>query len=283
MTEDPEDLIDTASSGACRTAIGPRTLRADALAGLTATPKTLPPKWFYDERGSELFEKITELPEYYPTRAERSILAAVGPRDRRASPARRRWWSSAPARRRRPGCCSTPARPRHAAQLRAGGRQRVGADRPPATRWLREYPGLPVQRGRSRTSRQSLGLPSPTATAGGRGWSPSSARTIGNMVPARAGRVPGPGPAQLRAGRRVAARHRPGQGPGGARRGLRRLGRGDRRVQQERARRAQRRARRGLRPGRVRPRRGLGRRARVDRDAAALDGRPDRAGAGTSG
>jgi L-histidine N-alpha-methyltransferase len=54
-------------------------LRADARAGLTATPKTLPPKWFYDERGSELFEKITLLPEYYPTRAERSILAAVAP------------------------------------------------------------------------------------------------------------------------------------------------------------------------------------------------------------
>lgn len=51
-------------------------LRADALAGLTTTPKTLPPKWFYDERGSELFDKITLLDEYYPTRAEREILAA---------------------------------------------------------------------------------------------------------------------------------------------------------------------------------------------------------------
>jgi dimethylhistidine N-methyltransferase/ergothioneine biosynthesis protein EgtC len=49
-------------------------LRADVLAGLTATPKSLPPKWFYDERGSELFDKITLLDEYYPTRAERSIL-----------------------------------------------------------------------------------------------------------------------------------------------------------------------------------------------------------------
>jgi L-histidine Nalpha-methyltransferase len=49
-------------------------LRADARAGLTATPKSLPPKWFYDANGSALFEKITELPEYYPTRAERSIL-----------------------------------------------------------------------------------------------------------------------------------------------------------------------------------------------------------------
>ncbi|MGW7418514.1 L-histidine N(alpha)-methyltransferase [Streptomyces sp. NPDC054813] len=57
----PEDATDAA-------------LRADVLNGLTATPKTLPPKWFYDARGSELFEQITELPEYYPTRAEREIL-----------------------------------------------------------------------------------------------------------------------------------------------------------------------------------------------------------------
>jgi L-histidine N-alpha-methyltransferase len=49
-------------------------LRADVRQGLTATPKTLPPKWFYDAHGSELFERITELPEYYPTRAEREIL-----------------------------------------------------------------------------------------------------------------------------------------------------------------------------------------------------------------
>jgi L-histidine N-alpha-methyltransferase len=54
-------------------------LRADALAGLTAAPKTLPPKWFYDAQGSELFEKITELPEYYPTRAERAILRTAAP------------------------------------------------------------------------------------------------------------------------------------------------------------------------------------------------------------
>ncbi|WP_033319076.1 L-histidine N(alpha)-methyltransferase [Streptomyces yerevanensis] len=51
-------------------------LRADVLHGLNRTPKTLPPKWFYDAHGSELFEKITELPEYYPTRAEREILVA---------------------------------------------------------------------------------------------------------------------------------------------------------------------------------------------------------------
>ncbi len=51
-------------------------LRADARAGLTASPKQLPPKWFYDARGSELFEEITRLPVYYPTRAERAVLAA---------------------------------------------------------------------------------------------------------------------------------------------------------------------------------------------------------------
>jgi L-histidine N-alpha-methyltransferase len=49
-------------------------LRADVRAGLTTIPKQLPPKWFYDARGSELFEQITELPEYYPTRTERALL-----------------------------------------------------------------------------------------------------------------------------------------------------------------------------------------------------------------
>ncbi len=49
-------------------------LRADVGHGLTRMPKELPPKWFYDERGSALFEQITRLPEYYPTRAEREIL-----------------------------------------------------------------------------------------------------------------------------------------------------------------------------------------------------------------
>ena len=49
-------------------------LRHDVHAGLTATPKSLPPKYFYDARGSDLFDEITRLPEYYPTRAETEIL-----------------------------------------------------------------------------------------------------------------------------------------------------------------------------------------------------------------
>ncbi|MGI9659667.1 MAG: L-histidine N(alpha)-methyltransferase [Gaiellaceae bacterium] len=49
-------------------------LRHDVVAGLQTTPKRLPPKWFYDDRGSELFDAITRLPEYYLTRREREIL-----------------------------------------------------------------------------------------------------------------------------------------------------------------------------------------------------------------
>jgi L-histidine N-alpha-methyltransferase len=52
-------------------------MEEEVRAGLTASPKELPPKYFYDERGSWLFEKITELPEYYLTRAERSLLKDV--------------------------------------------------------------------------------------------------------------------------------------------------------------------------------------------------------------
>ncbi|MGB3404110.1 MAG: L-histidine N(alpha)-methyltransferase [Microcoleaceae cyanobacterium] len=48
--------------------------RHTLIEGLTQTPKTLPPKYFYDDRGSILFEQICELPEYYPTRTEASIL-----------------------------------------------------------------------------------------------------------------------------------------------------------------------------------------------------------------
>jgi L-histidine N-alpha-methyltransferase len=47
----------------------------DVRVGLSASPKELSPKYFYDERGSQLFEQITELPEYYPTRREREVLA----------------------------------------------------------------------------------------------------------------------------------------------------------------------------------------------------------------
>lgn len=53
------------------------TLAEDVEAGLSARPKALSPKYFYDERGSRLFEEITRLPEYYPARAEQEILDRV--------------------------------------------------------------------------------------------------------------------------------------------------------------------------------------------------------------
>src|SRR2546425_11696380 len=51
-------------------------LRNDVRRALTSTPKELPPKWFYDDRGSMLFDEITRIPEYYPARREREMLQA---------------------------------------------------------------------------------------------------------------------------------------------------------------------------------------------------------------
>lgn len=51
-------------------------IRRDVRDGLQKSPKSLPPKWFYDSAGSDLFDQITRLPEYYPTRAEAAILRA---------------------------------------------------------------------------------------------------------------------------------------------------------------------------------------------------------------
>ncbi|MEO6263770.1 MAG: L-histidine N(alpha)-methyltransferase [Luteimonas sp.] len=65
----------------------PDDIEGDALAGLSRTPKRLSSKYFYDARGSQLFEDITRQPEYYPTRVEQALLdarmdaiaAAIGP------------------------------------------------------------------------------------------------------------------------------------------------------------------------------------------------------------
>ena len=53
--------------------------RADVLSGLGGQPRAIPARWFYDRRGSELFEAITDLPEYYPTRTETALLMQIGP------------------------------------------------------------------------------------------------------------------------------------------------------------------------------------------------------------
>ena len=51
-----------------------KAFRAEVLDGLAQVPKAIPSRWFYDDEGSRLFEEITRLPEYYPTRAETEIL-----------------------------------------------------------------------------------------------------------------------------------------------------------------------------------------------------------------
>jgi dimethylhistidine N-methyltransferase len=53
--------------------------RADVLNGLLARPRAIPARWFYDHRGSQLFEEITQLPEYYPTRTETALLERICP------------------------------------------------------------------------------------------------------------------------------------------------------------------------------------------------------------
>ena len=68
MFEMPDIVHDTAAQR--------EAFRDDVLAGLARHPKTLPSRWLYDDAGSELFERITRLPEYYPTRTETAILRA---------------------------------------------------------------------------------------------------------------------------------------------------------------------------------------------------------------
>src|SRR3982074_3278306 len=78
----------------------------DVIEGLTARPKRLPPKYFYDETGARLFEAITELPEYYPTRCELAILRERAPDIARASGA---GWGGARSRKVRMLLAAAPA------------------------------------------------------------------------------------------------------------------------------------------------------------------------------
>jgi len=83
-------------------------LGADVRAGLGASPKWLSPKWLYDDVGCALFERITTLAEYYPTRRERAILWPTAQRSPAAA-GPTRWSSSAPAAPTRRACSSRPA------------------------------------------------------------------------------------------------------------------------------------------------------------------------------
>ena len=65
-----------ASPSAARTAAADPAFREDVLAGLSGPIRAIPARWLYDRRGSELFEEITRLPEYYPTRLDTALLEA---------------------------------------------------------------------------------------------------------------------------------------------------------------------------------------------------------------
>ena len=68
-------------------------LAADVLAGFSRAQKSIPPKYFYDAEGSRLFDAITELPEYYPTRTEIAILRRNRSEERRVGKECRSRWS----------------------------------------------------------------------------------------------------------------------------------------------------------------------------------------------
>ena len=191
-------------------------LADDARRGLTATPKDLPPKWFYDDRGSQLFDEITRLDEYYPTRAERAILAERG-RDRRGE--RRRH-----AHRARLGhvgedprlLLDALARAGTAPTLRAVRRERDDAARRRRARSPRSIRGSTCTRSSATSSATSTG---------------SRRRPPARRVPRRHDRQPAAGdPRRVprrdrrgpRARRLVPPRHRPREGRRPAGRGLRR-------------------------------------------------------------
>ena len=244
------------------------------LDGLTRPFKELPPKHFYDARGSELFDAICELPEYYPTRTERSILDATAPR--RSSP--------------RTGAGEL-------VELGSGSaRQDARAARRDAPRpgTLERYVPVDVSETALRDERGAARRASTRACAS-TAWSATSSATSAACPTPEAGRLmcflggtignfpPGsraPLPARRSAEQLGDDGHLllgvgPRQGPARDRGRLRRRGRRHRRVQPQRPARHQPRAGRRLRPRRVRPRRVLRPAARVDRDAPARARAPD--------
>ena len=184
-------------------------MAADVRAGLTRPFKELSPRYFYDERGSQLFEEITELPEYYPTRCEREILESRvggdlrgGERARDADRARLRLGCA------RPGCCSTrcatPAawRPtaRSTSPRRSPGTPPSGS--PPSTTDV-AVRGL-VCDFELDLERIPVAAPRVIALLGG---------TIGNFEPQQRAGLPAPDRQPARPRGPLPARHRPGQGP----------------------------------------------------------------------
>ena len=247
-------------------------LRRDVLDGLQQTPKSLPPKWFYDSVGSDLFDQITRLPEYYPTRAEARDPARAVSRDRRGQRGRHPGRTGQRHVGEDPACCSTRCATADRCAVRAVRRRRQhpvdGRDSASSS----EYPGVEIDAVCGDFEEHLAEIP-----AGGRRLFVFLGSTIGNLTPGPRAEFLPTLAARAAAGGQPAAGHRSGQGhrPAGAR--LRRRRRGDGAVQPQRAGGDQPGTRRRLRPRRLRARGPLERRRGTHRDVAA--GQPRAAGA----
>ena len=140
-------------------------LRRDLVAGLRARPRSVSPKYFYDAAGSRLFDRICELPEYYPTRTETgasstATRAEIARADRAAAP---RSSSSAPASLRKVRLLLDALRRAARATCRSTSRASTCAAR--RARCARDYPGLAVHAAGGRLHAAALPLPARAARA----------------------------------------------------------------------------------------------------------------------
>ncbi len=186
----------------------------DVMTGLTAKPKWLPPKYFYDEKGAQLFDDITLLPEYYPTRAELAILREHAGDIARFVPAGAALiefgsGSSVKAR------ILLAAAPTIAAYVPVDISPEMLAQE--ADKVRRDFPNLvvlPVEADFTKPFR----LPPSLAETPRIGFFPGS--TIGNFEPHEASSFHAARAADPRARRHADHRRGPGEGSGGAQRGL---------------------------------------------------------------
>ena len=150
-------------------------------AALAAQPRSLPSKYFYDERGSRLFDDITALPEYYQTRTEEQLLATIAGRTRATtSPAivARSWSSWARGRAARPACSSPPCRTRGGSSAACCWTSAGTFWRRPRARSARPFPGCAFAAWCA-TSRTTWLCWAP----GGAGWRSSSRARSGTCTP----------------------------------------------------------------------------------------------------
>ena len=167
----------------CHTDGVPDTLVDDVRDGLTRPLKELPPKYFYDQRGSELFDQITTLPEYYPTRCEREILNRRAPE---LVSGARSWSSWARGWRRRPERCCTRWRARGRCSATCPFDVDASVVEACADELTELYPGLEVHGVVGDFEQHLERLPD-----GDRRLFAFLGGTIGNLYPAGARRVPG--------------------------------------------------------------------------------------------